>query len=82
MTETIRKSMQSAARSKGIPYQDIPLGGGHDCAVFQGLGVPVRMIFIRNEHGSHNLNEHMEMVDFAQAADLLTGWARAEPFST
>ena len=81
MTEAIRKSLQNVARSEGIPYQDIPSGGGHDCAVFQGLGVPVGMIFIRNEHGSHNPDEHMEMADFAQAAALLTAWARAELFS-
>ena len=30
------------------------------------------MIFIRNAHGSHNPDEHMEMDDFLQATRVLT----------
>ena len=58
----------------------LPSGGGHDCAVFAGLGVPSGMLFIRNENGSHNPDEHMAFEDFAIACDVLHHWARAELF--
>ena len=48
-------------------------GAGHDCAVFANEGVPCAMLFIRNDHGSHNANEAMDIDDFAEAARLLWG---------
>ena len=41
-------------------------GAGHDCATFANQGVPSAMIFFRNDHGSHNANEAMDIGDFAQ----------------
>ena len=35
-------------------------GAGHDAAVFANCGVPTAMIFVRNEHGSHNPDEAMD----------------------
>ena len=32
-------------------------GAGHDAAVFAKVGMPTAMIFVRNEHGSHNPDE-------------------------
>ena len=81
MTSGIIEAMQRVAVANNIPHCLIPSGGGHDCATFASLGIPVGMIFIRNENGSHNPEEHMEMADFDRAADLLTEWARAELFS-
>ena len=52
------------------------LGGvRHTC------GVPTAMIFVRNEHGSHNPDEAMELADFAQGLGCGRGggrdrWAR------
>lgn len=80
MTQRLQDAMQAAAQAQGIPHTLLPSGGGHDCAVFAGLGVPSGMIFVRNENGSHNPDEHMEMEDFAKAVDLLTEWARADLF--
>ena len=37
---------------------------GHDAAVFANAGVPSAMIFVRNEHGSHNPQESMRISDF------------------
>jgi N-carbamoyl-L-amino-acid hydrolase len=48
-------------------------GAGHDCAVFANEGVPCAMIFIRNEHGSHNPDEAMDIEDFAEGCALLHG---------
>jgi len=41
--------------------------------VFANAGVPCAMIFIRNDHSSHNPNEAMDIEDFAEACRLLHG---------
>jgi N-carbamoyl-L-amino-acid hydrolase len=46
-------------------------GAGHDSAVFGNSGVPAAMIFVRNDHGSHNPDEAMDMADFALGLKLL-----------
>jgi N-carbamoyl-L-amino-acid hydrolase len=35
-----------------------------DAEVFANAGIPSAMIFIRNEHGSHNPREDMAIADF------------------
>jgi beta-ureidopropionase / N-carbamoyl-L-amino-acid hydrolase len=54
-----------------VPYIEIPSGAGHDAAVFANCGVPSAMIFIRNEHGSHNPQEKMDMDDFILGTEVL-----------
>lgn len=54
-----------------LPYIEIPSGAGHDAAVFAHHGVPSAMIFVRNEHGSHNPRESMELEDFILGAEVL-----------
>jgi beta-ureidopropionase / N-carbamoyl-L-amino-acid hydrolase len=49
----------------------LPSGAGHDAAVFVHAGVPTAMLFIRNEHGSHNPREAMRMDDFMAATKVL-----------
>jgi N-carbamoyl-L-amino-acid hydrolase len=49
----------------------VPSGAGHDAAMFAGAGVPCGMIFIRNEHGSHNPHEAMDLDDFVRGVELL-----------
>jgi N-carbamoyl-L-amino-acid hydrolase len=48
-------------------------GAGHDAAVFAKMGIPTGMIFVRNEHGSHNPDEAMTLDDFAVATRALLG---------
>ncbi|MGY2289571.1 allantoate amidohydrolase [Pseudomonas sp. SDO528_S397] len=48
-----------------------PSGAGHDAAVFANAGVPSAMLFIRNQHGSHNPHEAMQLTDFLTATDVL-----------
>jgi N-carbamoyl-L-amino-acid hydrolase len=55
----------------GLPDEPMASGAGHDAAVFANAGVPSAMIFVRNEHGSHNPREAMEMADFVQGAEVL-----------
>ena len=54
-----------------VPYIEIPSGAGHDAAVFANCGVPSAMIFIRNEHGSHNPQEKMDLDDFILGTEVL-----------
>ncbi|UZM14856.1 Zn-dependent hydrolase [Pseudomonas kielensis] len=48
-----------------------PSGAGHDAAVFANAGIPSAMLFIRNQHGSHNPYEAMELDDFIVATEVL-----------
>ncbi|MBV9345281.1 MAG: Zn-dependent hydrolase [Gammaproteobacteria bacterium] len=52
------------------PYE-MASGAGHDAAVFAKMGIPCGMIFVRNQHGSHNPDEAMALEDFALGADAL-----------
>ncbi|WP_291666359.1 Zn-dependent hydrolase [Bosea sp. (in: a-proteobacteria)] len=56
--------LKAAARDLGLPDEEVPSGAGHDAAVFANAGIPSAMIFVRNEHGSHNPREAMAMADF------------------
>jgi N-carbamoyl-L-amino-acid hydrolase len=63
------------ARLMGLLKQPFEMasGAGHDAAVFAKVGIPSAMIFVRNEHGSHNPDEAMSMDDFAVGATALMG---------
>jgi N-carbamoyl-L-amino-acid hydrolase len=47
---------------------ELASGAGHDAATFAEVGIPSGMIFVRNDHGSHNSDESMEIEDFAVGA--------------
>jgi N-carbamoyl-L-amino-acid hydrolase len=63
------------ARLMGLLEQPFEMasGAGHDAAVFAKVGIPSAMIFVRNEHGSHNPDEAMSMDDFAVGVRALMG---------
>lgn len=67
----LRAHLRALADREGITALDLPSGGGHDCATFAGAGVPSAMIFVRNDRGSHNPDEAMDMEDFGQGMRLL-----------
>jgi N-carbamoyl-L-amino-acid hydrolase len=58
---------------------EMPSGAGHDAAVFAELGIPAAMIFVRNDHGSHNPDEAMALDDFAVGTRALIGMLRQFP---
>jgi N-carbamoyl-L-amino-acid hydrolase len=72
MDEGIRTGFRRQLEALSIPTMDIGSGGGHDCAVFAGQGVKSAMLFIRNDGGSHNPEEAMDMDDFEKAAVVLS----------
>ena len=71
MDPVLQKLLLESARTLAIPARAMPSGAGHDAATFALEGVPTAMIFIRNENGSHNPDEKMEMADFAAGTRLL-----------
>jgi len=58
------RKISDACMKLGVDSEIMASGAGHDAAVFANAGVPSGMIFIRNEHGSHNPHEAMNMEDF------------------
>jgi acetylornithine deacetylase/succinyl-diaminopimelate desuccinylase-like protein len=71
MDSTLRARLTEFAERYEIPYIELASGSGHDAMVFARNRIPSAMIFVRNEHGSHNPNEKMSMSDFLQACELL-----------
>ncbi|WP_420996584.1 Zn-dependent hydrolase [Cupriavidus sp. 30B13] len=58
-------------RARGVPFDLVPSGAGHDAAQFANAGIPTGMLFIRNEHGSHNPREAMDLDDFMLGVGVL-----------
>lgn len=54
-----------------LPHEVVASGAGHDAAIFANAGVPAAMVFVRNEHGSHNPREAMDFSDFLHGAAVL-----------
>jgi len=54
-----------------LPHEVVASGAGHDAAIFANAGVPSAMVFVRNEHGSHNPHEAMDFEDFLVGAAVL-----------
>jgi N-carbamoyl-L-amino-acid hydrolase len=71
MSKPLQDMMATAAGQAGVPYRVMASGAGHDAATFALEGIPTAMIFIRNQNGSHNPDEAMEMADFDQALSVL-----------
>ncbi|MCK8786641.1 hydantoinase/carbamoylase family amidase [Roseomonas sp. NAR14] len=75
MDAGVQDGLRAAARRLGIPYRDMPSGGGHDAVAFAQAGIPSGMLFVRNQNGSHNPDESMRAEDFAAACAVVQAWA-------
>ena len=53
-TRATARRLERLAAELGIPALPMASGAGHDSAAFGTQGVPTAMIFVRNDHGSHN----------------------------
>jgi len=69
-TRLVEQLVNICERS-GLRYIRVPSGAGHDAALFANAGIPAGMIFVRNQHGSHNPDEGMLIEDFMMATDVL-----------
>lgn len=64
MDQHLCNMLSKACADQGTPFDLIPSGAGHDASLFANAGIPSGMLFIRNQNGSHNPHEAMEMDDF------------------
>ena len=74
----VRAGLERAAAEMGVPTMPLGSPASHDAAAFAACGVPMGMLFIRNENGSHNPDEAMETDDFLAATKVLTAWLAAQ----
>lgn len=73
------RNLHAAAGRSGVPVAEMSSGAGHDAAAFAEAGVPSATIFVRNENGSHNADEAMEIADLAQGIALMTEFVLSFP---
>ncbi|PZV39380.1 Zn-dependent hydrolase [Mesorhizobium kowhaii] len=71
MAPALIVGLDRAAQDMQMRVPHVPSGAGHDAATFAGASVPSAMLFVRNENGSHNPHESMEIADLDQAIRLL-----------
>ena len=64
MDPAICNLLSQACARQGTPHETIPSGAGHDASLFANAGIPSGMLFVRNQNGSHNPHEAMDMDDF------------------
>jgi beta-ureidopropionase / N-carbamoyl-L-amino-acid hydrolase len=72
MDERICNVLSQVCRELGAPFEILPSGAGHDASLFANAGIPSGMLFIRNQHGSHNPHEAMDMDDFMLGVQALS----------
>jgi len=71
MSRDLLAVLSRSYRALGVPYFEMACGAGHDAAVFAQQGVPTAMLLVRNEGGSHNPGERMDIDDFIVAVRVL-----------
>lgn len=71
LSDPLRAVTAKAAHLAGVKAIAMPSGAGHDAAIYAEAGIPSAMLFIRNENGSHNPDEAMDMADFDAALSVL-----------
>lgn len=70
----IFRELTEAAARLDIPAMPLGSPASHDSAAFAAAGVPIAMLFVRNENGSHNPREQMDIDDFLDACTVLADW--------
>ena len=80
MDPAICSLLSQACAEQGTAHETIPSGAGHDASLFANAGIPSGMLFVRNQNGSHNPHEAMDMGDFMLGVQALhTALARMGP---
>jgi N-carbamoyl-L-amino-acid hydrolase len=70
----IKAALEQGAAALGIPVLALGSPASHDAAAFAASGVPVGMVFVRNENGSHNPHEAMTIDDFLAGSAVVAHW--------
>ncbi|MBK5928641.1 allantoate amidohydrolase [Rhodobaculum claviforme] len=74
MAADIRDDLAAAAAHHGVSHMMLGSPASHDAAAFGAAGVPVGMVLVRNENGSHTPEEAMEIEDFMAACVVVADW--------
>jgi N-carbamoyl-L-amino-acid hydrolase len=72
MDERLCGLLSRACSVQGTPFEVMPSGAGHDASIFANAGIPSAMLFVRNQHGSHNPREAMDLDDFMLGVDVIS----------
>lgn len=64
MNKKLIKKFELSAKKSKIKSLVMASGAGHDASVFANKDIPSIMLFIRNQHGSHNPKENMSTAHF------------------
>ncbi len=70
----VMSELLTSADALGLATRKLASPASHDTATFTVAGVPSCMLFVRNENGSHNPHEAMDVDDFLDAACVLAHW--------
>lgn len=62
---------EHSAQGLGLDLPRLSSGAGHDAAAFAEAGIASAMLFVRNENGSHNPHESLDLADLDVAVRLL-----------
>lgn len=71
MAPQVIQSLRNACDEHSTDYEIMVSGAGHDSSVFANAGIPSGMVFVRNDKGSHNPHEAMEIDDFYIATNVM-----------
>lgn len=71
MDPKLSELLAKQCAQRGLPVEMVPSGAGHDASLFANAGIPTGMLFIRNENGSHNPYEAMDLDDFMLGTQVL-----------
>ena len=69
--QEVVEKLLDASESLGFSRVSVASGATHDAAIFSNQGIKTGMIFVRNDKGSHNPNEKMEIKDFMKSVSTL-----------
>ena len=72
MDERLCGLLSEACAAQDAAFDLIPSGAGHDASLFANAGIPSAMLFVRNQNGSHNPHEAMEMDDFMRGVQAMS----------
>ncbi|HEY9279196.1 MAG TPA: hydantoinase/carbamoylase family amidase [Eoetvoesiella sp.] len=63
--------LSHSCAARDTAFEVIPSGAGHDASLFANAGIPSGMLFVRNQNGSHNPHEAMDIDDFMLGVQVL-----------
>jgi N-carbamoyl-L-amino-acid hydrolase len=66
--------LTASAERQNISHMPLGSPASHDAAAFAAEGIPTAMLFVRNENGSHNPQEAMDIDDFLDTCTVLVDW--------